>query len=62
MILKYELFLGSKGNPLANCKELITMDKPSGYYWLKFQNENIEVYCDMVTDGGKYLKADVLSL
>ena len=43
---------GGKCNPIQNCKELIPLKEPSGYYWLEFSNELVQVYCDMQTDGG----------
>ena len=46
----------SKNNPGKSCNEIKGIDSaaPSGIYWIMFAGlaSPIEVYCDMVTDGG----------
>ena len=58
----YSLFLvnpGTKGNPAANCKDLLTQLplSKSGAYWLDVDGvvgpaAPFKTWCDMVTDGG----------
>ncbi|MCB9737970.1 MAG: hypothetical protein H6747_01805 [Deltaproteobacteria bacterium] len=45
---------GSKENPVSSCKDLQTKvpEAKSGNYWIANNGNPVELYCDMVTEGG----------
>jgi hypothetical protein len=55
--------LGTQENPAANCKALLTAAPatPSGLYWITTTAGPTEVWCDMTTAGGGWIRIGVLN-
>lgn len=55
--------LGTQDNPAANCKALLTAAPatPSGLYWISTSAGPTEVFCDMTTAGGGWIRIGVMN-
>ena len=53
-------------SPALSCLHILNSKSntvvKSGFYWITIDNMSVEVYCDMVTDGGKLLRFLLLFL
>uniref|UniRef100_A0A7M5V336 Fibrinogen C-terminal domain-containing protein n=1 Tax=Clytia hemisphaerica TaxID=252671 RepID=A0A7M5V336_9CNID len=48
----------SPANPATSCKQIKTTNPSStdGLYWIRISSQAVQVWCDMTTDGGGWLK------